>query len=116
MIGIIKKFELKQFESKDGKKFKKLIATVDVKLNDRGDIKTVKGSFSEDYARKYFKYCGVTTKDLVGQNVDVSLAKRAYTDDEGNERQVTYAKFINVLDENGHAIIMPKDDATTIDF
>ena len=116
MKGIIKKFELKQFESKDGKKFKKLIATVDVKLNDRGDIKTVKGSFSEDYARKYFKYCGVTTKDLVGQDVDVSLAKRLYTDDEGNERQVTYAKFINVLDENGYSIIMPKDDATTIDF
>ena len=116
MIGIIKKFELKQFESKDGKKFKKLVATIDVKLNDRGDIKTVKGSLSEDYARKYFKYCGVTTKDLVGQNVDVTLAKRAYNDDVGNERQVTYAKFINVLNDEGHAIIMPKDDATTIDF
>lgn len=116
MLGIVKKFELKQMETKDGKKFKKLICTVDVKLNDRGDIKTVKGSFGEEYARKYFKFCGVTTKDLVGQEVDVSLAKRAYTDDEGNERQVTYAKFINVLDENGHAIIMPKDDATTIDF
>ena len=116
MIGIIKKFELKQFEKNDGKKFKKLVATIDIKLNERGDIKTVKGSLSEDYARKYFKYCGVTTKDLVGQNVDVTLAKRAYTDDEGNERQVTYAKFINVLNDEGHAIIMPKDDATTIDF
>ena len=116
MIGIIKKFELKQFETRDGKKFKKLVVTIDIKLNEFGDIKTVKGSLSEDYARKYFKYCGVTTKDLVGQNVDVTLAKRAYTDDEGNERQVTYAKFINVLNEEGHAIIMPKDDATTIDF
>ena len=116
MIGIIKKFELKQFEKKDGKKFKKLVATIDIKLNERGDIKTVKGSLSEDYARKYFKYCGVTTKDLVGKNVDVTLAKRAYTDDEGNERQVTYAKFINVLNDEVHAIIMPKDDATTIDF
>lgn len=116
MIGIIKKFELKQFETQDGKKFKKLVATIDVKLNDSGDIKTVKGSLSEEYARKYFNYCGVTTKDLVGQNVDVTLAKRAYTDDEGNERQVTYAKFINVLNDEGHAIIMPKDDATTIDF
>ena len=116
MKGIIKKFELKQFDTKQGKKFKKLISTVDVKLNERGDIKTVKGSFSEEYARKYFNFCGVTTKDLVGKEVEVSLAKRAYTDDEGNERQVTYAKFINVLDENGHPIIMPKDDATTIDF
>lgn len=116
MRGIIKKFELRTCETKDKKnKFKLLEFVVDVKINDKGDIKTLKGSYGEEYARKYFAFCGVKTKDLIGKEVEVSLAKREY-EKEGERRTINYIKYMNVLDENGEAIYMPKDDEEGVDF
>ena len=116
MRGIVKKFELRTCETKDKKnKFRLLEFVVDVKINDKGDIKTLKGSYGEEYARKYLGYCGVKTKDLIGKEVEVSLAKREY-EKEGERRTINYIKYMNVLDENGKAIYMPKDDEEGVDF
>ena len=110
------KIEKKELKTKAGAKFSKIEFTCDVKINDKGDVKTYKGSYSEDYARRYFAYCKVTTKDLIGKEVDVSLAKRTY-EHEGESRYVNYIKWLNVLDKDGNIIKMPSENSTTdLDF
>lgn len=108
------KIEKKELKTKDGKKFTKVEFTCDVVLNDKGDIKTYKGAYSEEFARKYFAYCNVKTKDLVGKQVDVSLAKRSY-EHNGETKTISYIKFLNCLNENGEPIFLPKEN-TDLDF
>lgn len=115
MKAFLKKLELKTFKTTDGKQFKKLEFTCDVEINDKGDIRTCKGSYSEDYARKYFAYCGTTTKEAIGREVNVTLSKRNYTAQNGEIRTLTYIKFMNFLDEKGNVIIIPKADSD-LDF
>lgn len=117
MKGKLKKIELKEFKTKDGKKtFKKVEFTCDVFIDDKGTIKTLKGSYSEDFARKYFAYCGIKTKDLIGKEVECIVSKRAYENDKGEERVVNFIRFLNVLDADGNEIIMPKENADDLDF
>ena len=117
MKGKLKKIELKTFKTKDGKKsFNKVEFTCDVTIDDKGTIKTLKGSYSEDFARKYFAYCGIKTKDLIGKEVECIVSKRAYENDKGEERVVNFIRFLNVLDADGNAIIMPKENADDLDF
>lgn len=117
MKGKLKKIELKTYKTKDGKKsFNKVEFTCDVNIDENGTIKTLKGSYSEDFARKYFSYCNVKTKDLIGKEVECIVSKRAYENDKGEERVVNFIRFLNVLDGVGNPIIMPKDDAEDLDF
>ena len=117
MKGKLKKIELKEFKTKDGKKtFKKVEFTCDVFIDDKGIIKTLKGSYSEDFARRYFAFCGVKSKDLIGKDVECVISKRAYENDKGEERAVNFIRFLNVLDHEGNPIIMPKDDIEDLDF
>ena len=116
MEAILKKIELKEIKTKDNKKFKKIEFTCDVKLNDKGDIKTLKGDMGEEYARKYFSYCGKKTKEVIGEKVEVTTAKRAYSDANGNERVYNYIKYLKLLDNEGKPIYLPKEDAEEIDF
>lgn len=117
MEGILKKIEKNEYKTKDGKKtFTKIEFTCDVRIDDKGSIKTLKGSYSEEFARKYFEYCGVKTKELIGQKVECIIAKRVYENDKGEERIVTFIRFLNVLDENGKPIVMPKDTQQELDF
>lgn len=116
MLGKVKKIELKEFKTKEGKKFKKLEITCDVTIDDKGSIKTLKCAYSEEFARKYLAYCETTTKDLIGQQVECVVAKRKYENDKGEEKVVSFIRFVNILDEDGNAIIMPKDDAQSLDF
>lgn len=110
MKGILKSVELKEYTNKDkGNKFKKLNFVVDCE-KDKGEIITLKGSYSEDYARKYFGYCNLKTKDAIGKQVDVVTARKKVTFDDG-EKTWTYIKFMNFLDDKGEPIIIPKDDA-----
>lgn len=109
----IKNCVVKNGENK-GKKFDMLDYTVEI-VNDKGDVKTRKGSMSVEYARKYFAYCGVKTSDVVGGTVEVVLAKRRYEID-GEERTTEYVKFLNCVDENGKAIIMRKEEEKEINF
>lgn len=117
MKATIKKIELKEFTAKRGenagKKFKKLVITCDVRVDDKGVIKTYKASLSEAYAKKYFEFCGKKTRDVIGEECEVSLQKREYTDGEGLKRQLTEIRFFNLLNEDGQAIIMPKDEEAT---
>lgn len=119
--GTIKKVEFKQFEAKSGdnkgRKFTKVIITVDVVTDaEKGYVQSVKGSLSLDYAKRYFEYCGMTSKSAIGKSVDARLQKRAYTAADGSVHTVTEARFINFLDEAGEPIIMPKEDEEKTPF
>lgn len=116
MEAKLKKIERKEYMTKDGKKkFTKIEFTCDVQTDSKGNIKTLKGSYSEDFARRYFAFCNVQTKDLVGEKVDVVLAKRSYQNEKGEERTTTFIKFLNVL-KDGKPVIMPKDENGILDF
>ena len=120
MEAILKKVSLNTYEIKKGenkgKKFKKLDFTVDVLVDiKKGEIKTRTGSMSEDYARKYFAYVGLTTGEALEKTVEVVLAKRQYEKD-GEKRTIEFVKFLNFLDEAGSPIIMPKADTESIGF
>lgn len=116
MKGILKEIKKIECKTKEGKKFSLVEFKCDVKINDKGEIKTLRGSYGEEFAKKYFTFCGVKTKDLVGKTVDVVIGKRTYTNDEGEERTVNFIKYLNVLDEEGNPIRLPKDDETELDF
>lgn len=117
MIGTLKKIELRECQKKDTKqKFKIVEFTCDVKVDDKGNIKTLKGSYSEEFAKKYFAYCEVKTKDLIGKDVDCVTAKREWENDKGEKRIVTFIRFMNVLDEYGNPIVMPKEGTEVLDF
>lgn len=120
MEAKIVKIEKKSFEVKKGNnkgnKFSKIIITCDVK-DDRGEIKTLKADLNEEYAKKYFAYCEKTTKDAIGEKVGVTVSKRTYTNDEGEERTIRFIKYLNFLDKDGKAIIMPKEnEEDALDF
>lgn len=116
MLGKVKKIELKEFKTREGKKFKKVEITCDVTIDDKGAIKTLRCSYSEEFARRYLSYCNTTTKDLIGKEVECVVAKRKYENDKGEEKVVSFIRFVNILDEGGKAIIMPKDDVQDLDF
>lgn len=109
MKAILKSIKRKEYKTSKGTKFTKVEFTCDVKMNDEGDVKTLKGSYGEEFARKYFTHCGVLTKDLVGKEVEVTVAKKSF-ESEGEMRTYNYIKYINVLDKEGKPIYLPKED------
>lgn len=114
MKGILKKVELREFKTSEGKKFKKFLFEVDCIIKD-DEIKTLKGSYSEEFARKYFEYCGVKTKELIGKEVGVVTAKKTVIKE--NQRiTFTFIKFINVIDEYGNPIYLPRESEGELDF
>ena len=116
MKGVLKEIKKIDLKSKNGQKFSKIEFTCDVKVNDKGDIKTLKGNYGEDFAKKYFGFCNVKTKDLIGKDVECILAKREWEKD-GVRRITTYIKYLNVLDENGKVILLPKEETNEeLDF
>ena len=116
MKGILREVKLIECKNEAGAKFKLFEFKADVKINDKGDVKTLKGSYGEEFAKKYFTYCGVKTKDLIGKEVEVVVAKRSYEKD-GETRVVNYIKYLNVLDSEGKPIYLPKDDEESeLDF
>lgn len=117
MKGILKSVELVEYTNKEkGNKFKKLNFTCDCE-NAKGDIITLKGSYSEEYARKYFAYCNLKTKDAIGKEVEVVTARKKIVFEDG-ERVYTYIKFMNFLDKDGKPIIMKKEESESkeLDF
>ena len=112
MKAILREVKLIECKNSTGAKFRLVEFKADVKINDKGDIKTLKGSYGEEFAKKYFTYCGVKTKDLIGKEV----AKRSYEKD-GESRVVSYIKYLNVLDKEGNPIYLPKDNEDSeLDF
>ena len=116
MKAILREVKLVECKNSTGAKFRLVEFKADVKINDKGDIKTLKGSYGEEFAKKYFTYCGVKTKDLIGKEVEVVVAKRSYERD-GETRVVSYIKYLNVLDKEGNPIYLPKDNEDSeLDF
>ena len=81
MKAILREVKLVECKNSTGAKFRLVEFKADVKINDKGDVKTLKGSYGEEFAKKYFTYCGVKTKDLIGKEVECVLAKRSYEKD-----------------------------------
>lgn len=115
MKGILKKVELKEYKTKEGKKFKKFNFEVDVNYKDE-EVKTLKGSYGEQFAREYFTKCNIKVKELIGKEVGVVLAKKFIEREDGSKYSYEYIKFLNVLDENGKPVVFKKEENGEIDF
>ena len=117
MKGILKSIKLRNVKTKDGKDFSVIDYVVDVITDEaKQEVKTYKGNMSVEYAKKYFAFAGTTTKDQIGKEVEVVLSKRIWEKD-GEQRTVTFIKYLNLLDEDGEAIIMNKKDSDdALDF
>lgn len=117
MKGIIKSLKLNQYEAKKGenkgKKFKKFDFVVEVTTDEaKNTVKDMKGSMSEEYGRRYFKEaCGFSsTSEVIGKECEVTTQKRKWEDSDGNSRTVTEVKYLHILDDEGHALYLPKDE------
>lgn len=116
MLGILRKVYVKEFKTKEGKSFKKFMFECDVCKKDNEVVKRT-GSYNLDYAKKYFEFCNVKTKDIVNQEVDCLLANKSFKDKDGNTRVYEYIKFLNVLDNNHKPIIMKNAETNNeLDF
>ena len=82
----------------------------------KGDVKTLRGSYGEEFAKKYFTYCGTKTKDLIGKEVDCVVAKKSIDKEDGTTITVSYIKYMNVIGADGKPIYLPKEDNTELDF
>ena len=109
MKAVLKKIAKRDCKTKKGTKFSVIDYTCDVEYSS-GEVKTLRGSMSIDYAKKYFDYCRVSSKDAINKDVEVVVAKRKYTDSNENERTINFIKYMNFIDENGNKIIMKSDE------
>lgn len=116
MKGILKEVKRIECKTKEGKKFSLIEFKADVTVNDKGDVKTLRGSYGEEFARKYFTYCGTKTKDLIGKPVDCVIAKKSIEKEDGTTLTISYIKYLNVIGEDGKPIYLPKEDNADIDF
>lgn len=103
MRAILKSINYDYRKDKDGNRERIVVFKCDFK--DGETTKSLWGRYSEKFARDYFGYCGITTKELVGKEVDCIVG--TYTDKEGKEKE--FIKFLNVLDKNDKPIVMPKE-------
>ena len=124
MRGILKKVDVVEIVKKDKTKFKKLNYEVDVIIDaEKKEVKTYKGDMSIDYAKEYVEFCVneindekvKKIKDFVGKEVEVTLAKRIYTNKYGEERVYNYIKFLNFINKDGNPIFRNKK-VIDIDF
>lgn len=116
MKATIKKISQKNIKTTTGKLFSKFVIECDVTMNDKGEIRTYRSEMSMEYAKKYFTFCGVPSKDLIGKPCEVTLRKRGYTTADGEERTITDIKYLNLLDDEGKPMIMVSENAVTADF
>lgn len=118
MKAILKRVEKKTFNKKgqDGKKgqeFTKIEFTCDCIFGDN-KIKTLSGSYSVDFARKYFEFANTITGkkmlEYIGDEVEIITEKKAYDRKDGGKGVYEYIKFINILDAEGKVIKLPTED------
>lgn len=117
MKAILRKVEKKSFEVKKGNnkgaKFEKIEFTCDVIYGDN-KVRQLQGSYSVDFAREYFTHAKTITGkkmlEYIGDEVEVITEKKVYERKDGGNGVYEYIKFLNVLDEEGKAIKMPKKD------
>lgn len=110
MKATIKKIGIKHITTKTGVKFDKIVIDCDVVMNDKNEVRTYTAEMSCDYAKRYFNYCGVSSKEAIGRPCDVTLRKREYTKSDGTTGVWTDIKWFNLLDSEGNAIILRKQE------
>ena len=110
MKGYVRKIDLVKRNKKDGGTFNQVVFTVDVVINEeKGTIKTRKAYMSEQYASEYAKVCNLTSAEMIGKEVSVSLEKKIYKDD-NVVKTVENIKYLNFYDENGNIIVINKQE------
>lgn len=114
MKGIIKKIEKREFKTKEGKKFCKIITTCDI-IDEKGLVRTLKNDMNEEYAKRYYEFCGLTTRDAIGKEVECVIWKKTYRK-EDETRYYSFIKYLNFLDEKGAPKIMRGEDNLELDF
>lgn len=112
MKAIIRKIGVKHIQATNGQKFDKVRIECDVIMED-GRVKSRGSEMSMDYAKKYFNFCNISSKDAVGMEVDVVLQKRAFTGQDGETHTFEEIRYLNFLDKDGKPIIMPKENVDT---
>lgn len=126
MKAILKRVEKKVFNKKaeagkKGQEFTKVEFTCDVIFGDN-KVRTLSGSYSIEFARKYFEYVATITGkkmlDYVGVDVEVITEKKSYDRKDGGKGVYEFIKFINVYDAEGTVIKMPTENtgSTSFDF
>jgi hypothetical protein len=116
MKGILKKIDLVTRQKKNGGTFKQIVMTVDcITDEEKKTIKTRKAYLSEEYAKKYAKYCNLTSQEMIGKSVIVTLEKRMYEKD-GVEKVAENIRYVNFIDENGNPIIMIDENKESLGF
>jgi len=97
---------LSDYSTKDGRKFSK----IEFEVVAEGNRQPIKGNMSVDYAKKYFGMCGVKGSELKGRECFVVIRDEGYFAKDGTPRKVKRVKYLNLIDENGAPIIMPKEE------
>ena len=110
MKAIIKKIYMKNVQTSTGKKFDKICLECDCIDEETNYIRTRTAEMSPEYATKYFNFCGISSKQAIGMEVNVELQKRAFNGADGQLKTFTSIKYLNFLDENGEPIIMAKKE------
>ena len=112
MQGFIKKVEKRQVENKtNGNKFWVYDFKIAVVKSDKGDCQTFEHSMGKDFFEKYLAYCGYASiKDIINVEVNVTKGERTYINKDGVRKFIDVIKFMNFVDKNGKAIIMPREE------
>lgn len=110
MKAIIRKITMKKVNTKDGRQFDKIRIECDCIEPETNRVRTRAAEMSLEYAKDYFNYCGISSKQAIGMEVSVTMQKRAFNDANGELRTFEEIKYVNFLDENGNAIIMNKKE------
>lgn len=117
MKATIKRVSMKTVEVKaTGVKFDKVVITCDVHLPDSDRVLTKNAEMSVDWAKKYFGYCGLSSRDLPGMPCEVTMQKRAFTNQDGIDCTVNEIKYLNMLDADGKPIILRKEPEKEMPF
>lgn len=113
MKAIIRKIYMKNVVTSTGKKFDKICIECDCVDEATNYIRTRTAEMSPEYATKYFNYCGISSKQAIGMEVNVELQKRAFNGADGQLKTFTSIKYLNFFDEDGKPIIMQKKEEVT---
>lgn len=108
MRAVIRKIYMKNVQTATGKKFDKVCIECDVIDEETKYVRTRTAEMSPEYATKYFNYCGISSKDAIGMEVNVELQKRIFNGADGQLKTFTSIKYLNFIDSEGKPIIMAK--------
>lgn len=112
MKARINNLSMKEIKTASGKSFKKVVIDASVVMNEKGEVRKLTCELSPEFFAKYFRdICGVkNSKDLIGKPCEAVVSSRLYTDKNGDLRDWTFIKYINLLDSDGKPIIPQKSE------